>query len=363
MNLTTFLGLLTLGLFSAHPALAETPDLEGITKNLESMKKDIQQSLRRLKDVDVAEVRGWIKVFKTSGESKEKTLAANHLALTQWKISENKNNRSGLTSAELYAVREGNLYAERLKKKADAFETHLTPKEVADITQDNPDSIYRAVGKLYLLSRPTCTPKAFNALKEKLGAEELAGRGIAVMILSGFYEEDSVLKYLARLQALLATPAYAKEGSVLSHYYAAAFDNYTPGPRTQRDQQSERLVRAGVPLADQKAYVTKTAALSPACLLGLNIPFVKQHRAEVTAERGKYFAGLLVAHIRKTGERPSDFRKLPTREGHPIYGETGDEYGNDYVITYAGNQVQVKSKGRDDDKDDDDIVIGTYDLR
>lgn len=172
-------------------------------------------------------------------------------------------------------------------KLAKAFESKLTAKDIAMITQDNPYAVARLTGGFTLIPLYRrvghCGDREFESLKKKVGAASLKKEGKLAMLYLHVMDTVAQDKYLERVQQLVRTSKMsAADKEMLSIYYKMVAMAYRGEyGRSQAAEQKTKYTAqfqqvTGIPEKDLLHFAYTFASNSPPCLAGLDVKVAKR---------------------------------------------------------------------------------------
>jgi hypothetical protein len=296
----------------------------------------------------------------------------------------------------------------QLKKKADrlleetrdtvlSWEARLTREDVNQMTEGNPNSIYRRVG--WLRSIPVqCSEQDYRNLRARVDLRELNERSYLVTQWIAQAEAPFEQEYARRRIEYLRDEKYwAKRGETpeehhtrewVAAWFSAGADQLTsskpsidslfPKPQLSAGPHGEApitIIRAapidygrqlestGIERAQIYDTILSYAAMAPDCLIGVHPEFVHRLRAEVTIERGKALLAKLASWIGETGQVDATFSDLPLDRSDSLFGSASDAWGRAYLFKkgLAGG-LRVFSQGENPALAQDLIFVGEIQL-
>ncbi len=321
-------------------------------------------SIERLLVIDEKALKRRIQLFKQSDDEELK------LELAAWIYSDARRatqppNSIKFSEDEQRVIKLADDEIKNLYSRMSAFESSLSPKEVALITRDNPHSVYRKMNRLLMFSSQVCDEQEYLRLKSKYGLEELYTRGPNVMRYVAANESKYSTAFAKRALEFIRSKSELSESARLPAmgYRLMIRINAEVGD-TQRDDGAvkdarQQLLNKGVKQSELEDYVLSMASVSPACLAKYSVPFAHALKADLTKTRGEFLLSELVKAIKLKNTRIKNLSDLQMKKGDGVLAETLDDADyNPYKIEYGANSVSLRSEGRKPDDPSDDIVIG-----
>lgn len=286
-------------------------------------------------------------------------------------LNQDRINEASLSQSEQTALKNSNAELERVQALTKELESKLTPADIKTITKENPASIHRTTGKFRIgQSANDCTPGKFEELKKHVDLAELLDRGLIVSAYVAASEGPFTKQYIQNLTDLVRKDARFVTSrpllkTVLNDETAktvmndAGVKNLLDGLSTDDKKRIERyedkLIKAGVPKNEIKAYTTKMVLLSPECLGTISPQFLKLVRRDF----GKVQIEKLAERMKGATLTEDDITNGPDRfkdEKNPYLKSTKDPWYGSFEISKVGkDQVVIISKGEDRKPSDDDL--------
>lgn len=310
--------------------------------------------------------------------SKESFLAGSALIIKNI-LQNHKNPSMALSPSEQASLKRAEKELEGLNIALKELESKLTPEDIQTITKENPNSIYRLLGKFHFTGhQEDCTPQKYDSLLQQMDVAELYNRGryVGALIsareipfqtgyrkaLSDLVRKDARFKNYRFLDETLLNHELADQVEKDSRRSAISSDISSSSGSTQKTYE-DRLVKSGLARNEVNGYANKLALMSPECLAFINVHLLQRIKKDLTAKKIERFSERLKgAKLDKT----ILYKELKrfTIKSDAYLNEVNDGWGRHIEIEEVGpNKIELVSLGNDRKKSTDDLRSKPIDVQ
>jgi hypothetical protein len=250
------------------------------------------------------------------------------------------------------------------RKRIKHFYAKLTADDIAEITQDNPDSFYpeaKTISDYLGLPIKPCTTEEYEQLKRELGLEELYTNGGAALLLAYEKEKQFSTEYNQRLLSILHQKDSPDDDDIFMTTLLTLLEARLPH-RTFDDAETSqittkyenKLIKNGVNKSDMSKYVRNIAMCAPNCVSVTGYVNVTDWaRHDATLEKGKLLQVKFNDMLSQKPERALTPAIVETTidglEPHPVFGSMDrDCWENTLQVSQEDDSIIISSSGADE---------------